>query len=88
MTLKEFWKKFNEGENWNYFVDLYCRWQDEKEYEDIKDYATALTKHYGIDFISGTRQFHFKVKGSDGWVGELFLKNGNTLSIKVIEKGE
>lgn len=28
----------------NLMCDLYCRWQDEKQYEDIKDYAEPIAK--------------------------------------------
>ena len=31
---------FNQAEET--IVNLYCRWQDEKEYEDIKDYQKPL----------------------------------------------
>jgi hypothetical protein len=30
---------------------LYGRWQDEKEYEDIKDYGEAFTKRTGYPII-------------------------------------
>lgn len=34
---------------WEFFFELHDRWQDEKEYEDIADYATAMRKNFAKD---------------------------------------
>jgi hypothetical protein len=35
--VKKFWR-----DNQEILENLYCRWQDEKEYEDIKDYGEVI----------------------------------------------
>ena len=59
--------------------NLYCRWQDEKEYEDIEDYRKAFikaaTEHaveigkmtkrpFGFEFFAEDKKYKFKVTGS------------------------
>lgn len=44
------------------FSNLYCRWQDEKEHEDFKDYSDRITKELpdGWTFVSmSKRPFQF-----------------------------
>ena len=52
----------------NITVSLFMRWQDEKEYEDIKDYGEAIKNkpHPDFIFVSMNKSpfgFKFKVKG-------------------------
>lgn len=62
-------------------VRLYCRWQDEKDYEDIKDYLDPLqpiaavhnvtlvrmTKRpFGLSFRIGERRFGVKLTRAAG----------------------
>ena len=52
----------------NITVNLFMRWQDEKEYEDIKDYGEAIKNKLHPDFIFVSMNkspfgFKFKVKG-------------------------
>jgi len=38
---------------------LYCRWQDEKEYEDFGDYTKRIKKsveEFGVKFIKATKR--------------------------------
>jgi hypothetical protein len=58
-------KMFDEKRS-NLFVQLYCRWQDEKQYEDIKDYQTVIQQNIPVNFKvqKMTKRpfgFHFKV---------------------------
>lgn len=39
-------KKLDSIINGHLLVNLWSRWQDESEYEDIKDYGEALAKQY------------------------------------------
>lgn len=49
--------------------NLYCRWQDEKQYEDIKDYqkplASFLTKAQATDVKMNKKPFGFTCKIGD-----------------------
>jgi hypothetical protein len=53
----------------NVFVNLYTRWMDEKEYEDIKDYEKVLTPYVegiGGEVIKMTKRpfgIQFKLEG-------------------------
>lgn len=47
MTKQELWKKVNEenyGRIAGLIFDLYERWQEEQEYEDINDYLKVIQK--------------------------------------------
>ena len=92
MTLKEFWKWFNENGHSDYFVDLRFRWQDEKEYENINDYTNALNTHYyqlaQVCFIKGNRNFHFTIQASD-YLADLSANlTKGCLQLKVLGKVE
>jgi hypothetical protein len=56
-------------------VSLYSRWQDEKEYEDIADYASVLTKAispHGATLTKMTKKpfgFHFLAEGKKYFFG-------------------
>lgn len=46
--------------------NLYARWQDEKQYEDIKDYQQALQPHVekylpGATIVSFNKKFEIKI---------------------------
>jgi len=48
---------------------LYDRWQDEKEYEDFKEYADVMKKKVGDAFVRATkRPFGFVMKAEGGEV--------------------
>ena len=54
----------------NLLENLYCRWQDEKEYEDIKDYAEVIKKKLPEGFemtqmLKSPFGFKFKMKEFD-----------------------
>ena len=66
-----------EGEKVDSFVNssskilgnLYCRWQDEKDYEDINDYSLPLinvAKNHGIENLTMTKKpFGCKIQLND-----------------------
>lgn len=64
----------------NTFINLYGRWQDEKEYEDFNDYVkvmqTSVEKVVGkITNVKGTKKpFGLKFTTSDGREVSLYLK--------------
>ena len=59
-------------------MNLYDRWQDEKDYEDFAEYVAAMVKGYDLiekALTKGTkRPFGFKVESSDGFKGHIKLK--------------
>ena len=64
MTIKEAWKAVNDSANTIFY--LYERWQDEKEYEDIKDYLAVVQKSVPGAYKMTRRPFGFKAKCEDG----------------------
>ena len=60
----------NNDNIWNAFYNLYDRWRDESEYEDINDYGKAIAKtiakeypSYDIKLVQTTkRPFGVKIK--------------------------
>jgi hypothetical protein len=62
------------------FLNLYERWQDEKDYEDFNEYVTAMMKSMptGAKLIKGTKRPF----------GVFFNYGGNTVLVAIeIEKG-
>jgi hypothetical protein len=67
----------------NLMVNLYCRWLDEKDYEDINDYLVVIKKEvpsniiiskmnkrpFGFNFsFGGEAQYQYYVKSNSiGW---------------------
>ena len=54
----------------NVLCNLYARWQDEKEYEDIKDYKNVLQPEIekccpGATIVSFTKKFDIKLNVPD-----------------------
>lgn len=52
-----------------FMYNLYCRWLDEREYEDFADYATAIKKNLsaGIEFVKAHKRpfgLTFKADGA------------------------
>jgi len=73
MTIEDFWKWLNEEENYEHLINLYFKWKIGKK--DIESCIKSLNKHYkpqNIEFIEGTQDFHFKVRGDDGGCGTIF----------------
>lgn len=76
----------------NTFVNLWGRWQDEKEYEDIRDYASVLIGSIqkncpelgAILHSVTTRPFGIKVVMNDAYLWHIFVKaDGNSLVFHV-----
>jgi len=68
---------------------FYCRWQDEKEYEDWADYAEAMKKLVdeteGVDFVRATkRPFGFTLLHHGLRLKVRFYANSRYLGWKVI----
>lgn len=92
MTLpKEIKEILHNGQIFTVFVNLYFRWQDEKKYEDFKDYVDVMAgclpvgskvlggtkRPLGIKFKYNNQTFHlmFKVKNSMGRLAVGIIKN-------------
>jgi hypothetical protein len=62
------------------FENLYYRWQDEKEYEDIKDYGEVIKKALpeGFPFLQmNKRPFSFDFQIGTPAVYQMFIKGRN-----------
>lgn len=66
VTPAEFQEKLNKMMALPILDNLYCRWQDEKEYEDINDYKVAFAKAAKVNVVKATkRPFGFVVEFSE-----------------------
>lgn len=65
MKVKELWEKINR-ENAEMLCYLYDRWQDEKKYEDIKDYLEYAQRDIPEAFKISKRPFGITCKCDDG----------------------
>ena len=68
-TLKWLINNFrNKTKSTEFVADLYVRWIDEKDYEDINDYALAFENVFKIKNVTPTEKpfgFKFKVKNGE-----------------------
>lgn len=78
---QELWNKLHAGELGETIANLFERWQDEKEYEDIKDYREPIQKllpegvvikhmtrsPFGFRFTFNGKMYYFRIvlKGED-----------------------
>jgi len=81
MTRQEIWAAINEDKTSSFFFSLYERWQDEKEYEDIADYLTAIQKSIPQAYAITKRPFGIKCKGSDGNIHAFIKRTGNEIQL-------
>lgn len=69
MKKQDFWKIFDDKYS-SLLMQLYERWQDEKDYEDIKDYLKLLQSRIiieGVEVYAITKKpFGIKCKCEDG----------------------
>lgn len=80
MTRNELWEKVNK-ENSTLLCNLWERWQDEKEYEDINDYLTVIQKHIPEAKIISKRPFGVNCICDDGNIKISVKLKGNYLTI-------
>jgi hypothetical protein len=80
MTRKQLWEKVNK-ENSKLLCNLWERWQDEKEYEDINDYLTAIQKHIPEAKTISKRPFGVMCLCDDGNIKISVKLKGNYLTI-------
>lgn len=69
MTKQELWTKVNTENNGkiaNLIFDLYERWLDEQEYEDINDYLKVIQKSIPEAFKIHKNPFGITAKCDDG----------------------
>ena len=81
MEKQEIWAAINTDKTSNFIFNLYERWQDEKEYEDIADYLTAIQKSIPQAYAITKRPFGIKCKGSDGNLHAFIKRSGNTIQL-------
>jgi len=81
MTKQKIWAAINTDKTSNFIFNLYERWQDEKEYEDIADYLTAIQKSIPQAYAITKRPFGIKCKGSDGNLHAFIKRSGNTIQL-------
>lgn len=59
------------------FHYLYERWQDESEYEDIKDYGDAIAKKFGVEVLKSDENFRFTIRLEDKTEWEIGIREKN-----------
>lgn len=64
MTSHELWEQIN-NEHAGFLFMLWQRWQDEKDFEDINDYLSAIQKRLPMAYAITKRPFGVKLKASD-----------------------
>lgn len=82
LTRKESWKNITQSEEkQERLFYLYGRWQDEKEFEDFKEYEDDMKKCFE-NAIKGTkRPFGVKIQCSDGVLHIHVKRKGNYLQV-------
>lgn len=91
MKAQDQWKNINhedEGNKALLLIDLYERWEDEYEYEDLDDYL-AVIKHHIPDAYEITEEpFGIKIKCDDGILAIRVIDDGEHLKLQgVITRG-
>lgn len=80
MIIDELWAKINK-DNADLLCDLWERWQDEKEYEDIQDYLTVIQKHIPEAYKITKRPFGVHCKCDDGEIHVQVKRDGRYLKL-------
>jgi len=70
-------KKFKDADGINIMLNLYSRWMDEREYEDINEYKDVMVKSFPFIEITNVHKRPF---------GFTFNISKSTLRIKVTSK--
>lgn len=89
MTYEERIKLVNDKEVNDVMLNLYFRWEDEGEYEDINDYGKIISSRVGkalpnreVKFIKGTkRPFGAKMKIDGKGYHVFYKKQGRSLTL-------
>ena len=81
MTKQEIWAAINDDKVSDLLFNVYERWLNEKEYEDIADYLTAIQKSIPEAYAITKRPFGIKCKGSDGNLHAFIKRSGNTIQL-------
>lgn len=80
MIKNELWAKIQTSEM---FGNLYERWLDEHEYEDINEYAKVLSDNIGVPITqSHKRPFGFTFQCDDGKIKITVRLQGNYMKLK------
>ena len=80
MLMNELWKNVNENHT-EFLCYLWERWQDEKEYEDIQDYLTAIQARIPEAYKMTKRPFGVHCKCDDGSIHIQIKRSGNYLKV-------
>jgi len=77
------WVKANS----EFLCDLYARWQDEKQYEDINDYGKAISKVLpeGVKVIKSTKRPFGVVLANEAGVKVHLTINSTGINWKTIK---
>ena len=84
MTKNELWLKVtqeNNGQIAALICNLYDRWLDESEYEDINDYLEVIQKKVPEAFKMHKRPFGFTAKCDDGNIQITVKEDGDYLQL-------
>ena len=81
MTRAEVWGKVNEDKFFDMLVYLKSRWEDERDYEDIKEYIIPIQKSIPSAFQMNKRPFGFKCNALDGGFHVFLKRDGNYIKL-------
>ena len=79
MTRMDLWNRANEKAN--LFFNLWERWQDEHEYEDINDYLKHIQQTFPEAYSITKRPFGIKCKADDGAIQITVKRSGNSIKL-------
>lgn len=80
MLMQELWKNVNDNHA-DMLFNLWSRWQDEKDYEDIQDYLIVIQNHIPEACKITKRPFGVHCKCDDGIVHVQVKTQGNYLKM-------
>lgn len=82
MKRNDLWKNINnDSKVFDTFINLYVRWLDEKDYEDINDYLQVIKKHIPSAYKISKKPFGVTCKCEDGDMKIFIKRKGNSVSI-------
>jgi len=79
MTRIDLWNRANKKAD--LFFNLWERWQDEQEYEDINDYLKHLQQTFPEAYAITKRAFGIKCKTDDGNIHITVKRSGNSIKL-------
>lgn len=88
---KEIMKKLQDNGSLELLVDTYCRWLDERQYEDFADYEKAIKKNLDANILKVTKRPFCVIIGIDKQTELHIVLSGKsrvTLKANIIKVGK